>query len=176
MHARFCFALQEWSLCFPQLCGSSIIKSHWSLDSLWIPGPFAESPGWEAWHEAPNLHSSERISLVLFSRLWVTHTTDMEFDFIMFVPLLPSCWRFFFVSGYGTSLFFFGWFQCPPVKGCSRASCEFGALEGGNEWMSFYSTILNWKPPILYFYLSYFIYFWLSLGTWFYIQRTNIKN
>ena len=106
MHARFCFALQEWSLCFSQLCGSSIIKSHWSLDSLWIPGPFAESPGWEAWHEAPNLHNSERISLVLFSRLWVTHTTDMEFDFIMFVPLLPSCWRFFFVSGCGTSLFF----------------------------------------------------------------------
>ena len=105
MHARFCFALQEWSRCFPQLCGSSIIKSHWSLDSLWIPSPFAESRGWEAWHEAPNLHNSDRTSLVLFSRMWVTHTTDMEFDFIVFVPLLPSCCHFF-VSGCGTSLFF----------------------------------------------------------------------
>ena len=26
---RFCCAIHDWSLCFPQSCGSPIIKSHW---------------------------------------------------------------------------------------------------------------------------------------------------
>ena len=37
------------SLCFPQSCGSSVIKSRYpsKSDSLGIPSPFAKSPGWE---------------------------------------------------------------------------------------------------------------------------------
>ena len=42
-----------------------------------------------------------------------------------------------------------GWeapkFQCPPVDGCSIAGCDFGALTGGDECTSFYSTTLNQK-------------------------------
>ena len=40
--------LQDWSLCFPQSCGSPIIKSHWPSrsDSLGIPSPFVRAPGW----------------------------------------------------------------------------------------------------------------------------------
>ena len=38
---------------------------------------------------------------------------------------------------------FFGGFQCFPVDGCSIASCNFGALAGGDECMSFNSTMLN---------------------------------
>ena len=41
--------LSSKSLCFPQSCGHSIIKSHWPSESdpLGIPSPFAGSPGWE---------------------------------------------------------------------------------------------------------------------------------
>ena len=39
------------NLCFPQSCGSSIIKSHCpsKLDSLGIPSSSVRSPGWEVW-------------------------------------------------------------------------------------------------------------------------------
>ena len=42
-----------------------------------------------------------------------------------------------------------GGFQCPPVNGFSTASCNFGALGGGDEHTSFYSTILNWKSQVI---------------------------
>ena len=35
-----------------------------------------------------------------------------------------------------------------PVDGCSTVSCDFGALAGEDEPTSFYSIILNQKPPI----------------------------
>ena len=47
-----------------------------------------------------------------------------------------------FVFGHGLS--FFGGLQYPLVNGCSTASCDFGALAGGDEHTSFYSSILNW--------------------------------
>ena len=45
----FVCALQDWSLCFPQSCGSSIIKSFWPSrsDSLGIPSPAVRTPGWK---------------------------------------------------------------------------------------------------------------------------------
>ena len=58
---------------------------------------------------------------------WVALPAGMGFDFIIFVPLLPSCCGFF-VFGHGVS-FFFGGFQCPPVDG-STASFNFGVLTG----------------------------------------------
>ena len=104
---NFICAPQDWSLCFPQSSGRPTIKSHWSSrsDSLGIPSPFVRSPGWEAWCGVQNLHNSARTSLALFSRLWVTHPADMEFDFTVIVPLLSSCWGFFFVFGHGVSFF-----------------------------------------------------------------------
>ena len=83
--------------------------------------------------------------------LWVTNLAGMGFDFIVIVPLLPSHCRFFFVCGHGGS--FFGRFQYPPVNGCSTAGCDFGALAGGDECMS-YSAILNRKPC---YYLSLYV-------------------
>ena len=70
----FICSLQDWSLCFPQSCGSLIIKSFWPLSpgSLGIPSPCAGYPGWVA--GAQNLHNSVRTSLVLlFSSLLVAH-------------------------------------------------------------------------------------------------------
>jgi len=55
--------------------------------------------------------------------------------------------QFFLVFGSSVSFFFFfNGFQHPPVSGCSTASCDFGALEGGDERV-LYSAILNWKLP-----------------------------
>ena len=45
---------------------------------------------------------------------------------------------------------FFGRSQHPPVDGCSTARCDFGAFEGGDEHMSFYSAILNQSPMCLF--------------------------
>ena len=81
--------------------------------------------------------------VLFFSSLWVSHPVGMGFDFIMIALLLQSCCGFFFVFGCRVS--FLGRFQSPPVDGCSTASCDFGALAGGGECMTFYSAILNWK-------------------------------
>ena len=52
------------------------------------------------WGSEPSQHW--RTSLVLlFYNLWVTHLVRMRFHFIVIVPLLPSCWGFFFVFGHG---------------------------------------------------------------------------
>ena len=79
--------------------------------------------------------------VLLVSNLWVTYLAGMGFDLIMIVPFLPSCRGFFFV--FACELSSFGP-QRPPVNGCSTASCNFGALAGGDELTSFYSAILNW--------------------------------
>ena len=85
--------------------------------------------------------------VLLFSSLWVSYLVGMGFHCTVIVPLLLFHCGFSFVFGCGVS--FFGGFQCFPVDGCSKASCNFGALAGGDECTSFYSTILNQKPLIL---------------------------
>ena len=55
-------------------------------------------------------------------------------------PFLPSCRGFSIALGCGVSLF--GGIQHSAVKGCSAASCNFGALTG-DERRSFYSTMLS---------------------------------
>ena len=64
----------------------------------------------------------------------------MGFDFIVIVSLLLSHRGFFFV--FGREISFYGGFQHAPVDGCLITSCDFGALAGGYEGMSFYSAIL----------------------------------
>ena len=46
---------------------------------------------------------------------------------------------------------FFSGFQHPPVSGCSTASCNLGALTGGDEHTSFYSAILIQKSDEVLF-------------------------
>ena len=60
----------------------------------------------------------------------------------MILPLLPSCWGFYFALGCGVSSF--GQIQQSPVYGCSEASCKFGGLAGEDEHTSIYSAILLW--------------------------------
>ena len=47
---------------------------------------------------------------------------------------------------FGRGVSFFDGFQRPPVSGCSTASCNFGALAGGDELTSFYCAMLNLNP------------------------------
>ena len=132
-----------------------------------IPSPVVRSPGWETWCRVQNLHSSERTSMILlFSSLWVTHLAGMGFDFIVIVPLLPSHCTFFFVFGCGVS--YFSRFQHPPVNGCSTASCNLGALTGGDEHTPFYCAVLNQKSDEVVFKITsnfkvYIerVYYWL---------------
>ena len=70
------------------------------------------------------------------------------FDFIEIACLLLSCLSVCFVFGHGASCF--RGFRCPPVDGGSAASCDFGALRGGETHTSFYSAILSQKE-ILHF-------------------------
>ena len=93
----------------------------------------------------PNLHNSVRDFFgIIVLQLVGFLPSRQGVDFIVNTPLLPSCCSFFFVFGHGVS--FFGGSQHPPVDGYSTASCDFGTLAEGDKHMSFYSTILNWKP------------------------------
>ena len=65
----------------------------------------------------------------------------------MIVSLLPFHCGFFFVLG--CRVYFFGRFQCLPVDGCSKASCDFGALAEKDKCTSFYSVILDQSLSIL---------------------------
>ena len=73
-------------------------------------------------------HTQTQLSQPLWS-LWV-----------LISPLLPSCWGFSFILGWGVSLF--GGIQHSPVNGCSTAGCNFGVLAREDEHISFYSTVL----------------------------------
>ena len=77
--------------------------------------------------------------LLWFCSLWVTHPTGLGFDFTVVVLLLSL-----------DVVSFFGGCQCPSVSGGSAASCDFGALRGGETHTSFYSAILSQKE-ILHF-------------------------
>ena len=52
-----------------------------------------------------------------------------------------------FLLVFGSRVSFFDGFQHPPVNVCSTASCDFGALAGGDERMS--STLPSWTGSSL---------------------------
>ena len=136
------FVPSKTGVCFPQSCGSLVIKSCWPSrsDSLGIPSPFVESPGWEAWQWG--LEPSQR---------WKNFFGIIVLQFVGHPPSrygarcccncapptvsLLSLWTW--------SIFFSGP-QRPPVNGCSTASCDFGAL-AGDECTP--STPPSWTPP-----------------------------
>ena len=145
---KIVFLLQDWSLCFPQSCGSPIIKSWWSSrsDSLGLPRPFFGSPSWENWHGVQNLNNSGRTSLILlFSCLWIIHPVVMGF------VLSWSCLSYHLTVVSSLSLeleYLFGGFQFSPFNGCSTASWNFGTIIRGDECHSFYVAILNHKSVL----------------------------
>ena len=143
--SHFLCALQEWSL-FSQSCGSPIIKSCWSSnsDSLGSPSPFARSLGWEIWWGAQNLHKvGELLGYYCYP---VCGSPTRQVWNLILLCLCPSSVSLWLRLCIWTWDIFFGGFQCPPVNGCSAASCNFGVLAGGNEPTSCYSAILKQSP------------------------------
>ena len=129
---RFCLCLQDWNLCFPQSSGRCIIKSDPQGQIPWgFPVPLLGS--W-AGKSDMGLRTFTTVGELLwwyFPQVCGSPTIEMGFDFIMIAHHLLSCCGFFFVFGCGVS--YFCGFQCPPVDGCSTASCNFGVLTGGDE-------------------------------------------
>ena len=146
MQAKVCLCLPRLESLSPQSSGRPIIKSHWpsSSDSLGIPSPFVDSQA-----EKPGV--GFRTFTIVRELLWYhcspvcgfTHPGGVRFDFTVNAPLLPPHCGFYFVFGHEVSVFH--QFQHHPVDDYSTASCDFGALAGEDECMSFYSTrqILN---------------------------------
>ena len=141
----FVCALQDWSHCFPESCGSSIIKSLWPSrsDSLGFPSPVVRTPGWK-----PDVGFRT-------SQPWKNFCGIIVFQFVGHPPgrygicfyrnfVLTILLRLVLCLCMGAM--FFGGFQCPPVDGCSTPSCDFGALTGEDECTAFHSAILNHKP------------------------------
>ena len=130
-------------VCFPQSCGSPIIKLLWPQGQ--IPQgflvPLLDSQAGKPNSRVQNVHNGGRASLV-FSSLCVTHPQDMGVDFILILPLIPSRGRFYFFFFFWMWGIFFGGIPAYIVNGCSTSSCDFGALVG-DECASFYSTILK---------------------------------
>ena len=142
-HKVFFMPSKPGDSCILQSCGSLVIKS-WGLQGqipCGFPVPLSGS-------QAGKPNAGFQTFIAMGELLWYYCSpvcgfpVGMRFDFIVIVALLPSCCGFF-VFGRGIS--FFGRFQHPPVDGCSTTSCDFGSLAEGDERVSFYSTILNWK-------------------------------
>ena len=153
-HSRFCLCPPIVSSRFhPVLCKScNQISLDFKVRFLEDSQSVCHNPGWEAWCEVQNLHNYGRTSLVLlFSRLCVAHPLGMQFDFIMFVPLLPSCCSFFFVFGLWIS--FFGGFQHPAVNNCSTSSCSLLLLQEGmsnSSIFTFFKEIPKYMRVVLF--------------------------
>ena len=86
------------------------------------------------------MFTTVRELLWYYSPVCVTHLVGIGFDSIMIEPLLLSHCCCFFVFWCGVA--FCGGFQHPPADGCAKASCNLGALSGGDEYTPFYSAIL----------------------------------
>ena len=103
----FVCILQDWSLRFPQSCGSLVIKFHWPSRCR-FPGD-SQSPchiprlGSLKWDSEPFQQWENFFGIYFFSSLWVTHLAGVGFEFIMIVPLLLSHCSLDFVFGHGIS-------------------------------------------------------------------------
>lgn len=103
----FVCVLQDWSLHFPQSCGSLVMKFRWPSRCR-FPGD-SQSPchiaklGSLKWDSEPFQQWENFFGIYFFSNLWVTHLAGVGFEFIMIVPLLLSHCSLDFVFGHGIS-------------------------------------------------------------------------
>ena len=65
-----------------------------------------------------------------------------EYRIWFYINCFPSTISLWFLFCPWMRCIFFGGFQCLLIYGCSATSCNFGALSGEEEHMSFYSIIL----------------------------------
>ena len=143
-------ALQDWSLYFPQSCGSLIIKSQCLSRSEFqgFPVPLSDPQVGSLTRDFEPLQQWANFFGIIVLQLVGHPPVGMGFDFILIVPLLPSHCSFFFVFAQGVSVF--GGLQCPPVDDGSTASFHFGALTG-DVCTSFSCTVLKQKTQHIVF-------------------------
>ena len=98
------------SLCFPQSCGSSVIKFCCPPKGFSAPSPDPQVGKSDVW---------PRIFSTVQELLWYSCSlTCMGINFNVIASLLSSLCSFSFVPGHWVSLF--GLFQHPPVDSCSK--------------------------------------------------------
>ena len=119
----------------PQSCGSPIIKSHWPSvsGSLGVPSSFVASPGWEAW-----LRTFTTVEELLWYYCFLVcgSSTQQVWDLTL-LCLYPSYRLTVASSSYTWGIFFLVGSSVFLLIGCSTGSCDFGALTGGDEHLSF---------------------------------------
>ena len=147
-------ALWLWSLCFPQSCGSPVIKSHWCLWGFLVllldPQSGKPDVGLRIFPTAKKL-LLYYCSPICGSPIWKVC------DLIL-ARLYPS---YHLITASSLSLDVEYLFVVGPslLLGCSTCSCNLGALTG-DEHTSIYFTILNWKFIFYVFsFSSIFLYF-----------------
>ena len=84
-------ALQDWSLCFFQSCGSLTIKSCWPQDQIpWrFPVPLSDAQAGKPDVGFRTFTAGQELLWYYCSLACESHLASMEFDFVMIVPLLP---------------------------------------------------------------------------------------
>ena len=146
VYARFCLCPPrlKWSLCFPQSCGSLVIKSYWPSrsDSLGIPRHFVRS---QAGKPGVGFRTLTRVGKLLWyycssichppggHGIWLLWFCPSYY--LTVASSLSLDVGYLFLVGSGVLLL--------VVVRCSTASCDFGALAGGGMCASFYSATLN---------------------------------
>ena len=136
-------ALQDWSLYFPQSCGSLIIKSQCLSRSEFqgFPVPLSDPQVGSLTRDFEPLQQWANFFGIIVLQLVGHLPAGMRLDFIVIVSLLPSHCGFSFVFGCGVS--FFSGFQNLPIDGYSTASAILVLLQ---EEMSTLSS--NLPSPV----------------------------
>ena len=133
------------------LSGSIVDNAAWSRAAE-VRGPVTGAAHcWPVLLQVTNTQRYVWLNLCGATRSWCTKgfvwalrasLAGMRLDSKHNLPLLMSCWGFFFALGCKVS--FFGGIQHSPVDGYSAASCNFGVL-AEDESTSFYSSFYIWK-------------------------------
>ena len=131
---------QDWSLCFPPILWSNPTGLQGQIP--WgLPAPLLDTQAGKPDVRFTTFTTVGELLWYHCSLVRVTHPAGVGFGFIVIVPLLPSTISLWLLCLWRWGIF--GRFQHHPVAGSPAASCDFGALPGGDEHVSFYFAVLN---------------------------------
>ena len=154
MHARFCLCPPRLQSLLPQSCESLVIKYH-GLQVQIPRGFLAPLSGMQLGSLMRGSKPSQQWeNLFGINVLQFVGHPPGRYGVCFYCDCAPLTTFLWLVLCLCTWAMFFGGFQCPPIDGCSTPSCDFGALTGADELISFYSDILNQKPFFSPFVLS----------------------
>ena len=145
-----------------------------------------QTPGWEAWCGAQNLHSSGWTSVVSVLQ-FVSHPPS-SYGIWFYCDCAPPTISLCLLLCLWMWSIFFGEFQSLPVNDCSAVSCDSSVLARGSESTSFYSAILNQSLEMLLIFRMLILYpatllnllirsnsFWWSLWGFLYVELFHLQ-